>query len=94
MRDMAPSTELTIYGEGPDRASLEQQIARLGLGDRVSLPGFSSSLSAAIAGADLFVLPSRWEGVPNVVLERWLWARPSASDDARIQERRARPQPP
>jgi glycosyltransferase involved in cell wall biosynthesis len=87
MRDMAPSTELTIYGEGPDRASLEQQIARLGLGDRVSLPGFSSSLSAAIAGADLFVLPSRWEGVPNVVLEALALGTPVvASDDARIQD--------
>ena len=87
MREMAPSTELTIYGEGPDRASLEQQIARLGLSGRVSLPGFSSSLSAAIAGADLFVLPSRWEGVPNVVLEALALGTPVvASDEARIYD--------
>lgn len=64
-----PDARLTIFGEGPDRAALEQQVSALGIQDRVSLPGFSTDLAAAIAGADVFVLPSHWEGLPNVVLE-------------------------
>lgn len=60
---------LTIYGDGPERANLKTQIGRLGLDGRVLLAGFSDKLAAAIAGADAFILPSRWEGMPNVVLE-------------------------
>ncbi len=62
-------THLTIYGEGPDRGALEGQVVQLGLQGRVAMPGFSRALPAALAGADAFVLPSRWEGLPNVVLE-------------------------
>ena len=69
MPTLPPDTHLTIFGEGMDRASLAARISELGLGNRVRLPGFSSGLPAAIAGADLFLLPSRWEGLPNVVLE-------------------------
>ncbi|WP_299395025.1 glycosyltransferase [Pelagibius sp.] len=60
---------LTVYGEGPDRAVLEAQISALALQDRVTLAGFSDTLPAALAGADACVIPSRWEGLPNVALE-------------------------
>lgn len=69
MADLPADSRLTIYGEGPERQALQSQIDRQGLGARVSLPGFSSNLASEIAGADVFVLPSRWEGLPNVVLE-------------------------
>lgn len=64
-----PESHLTIFGEGPQRPALEAQVARLGLGARVRLAGFESKPWAAYAGADAFVLPSRWEGMPNVALE-------------------------
>lgn len=80
-------TRLTIYGEGPDRAVLQQRIAELGLGERVKLENFSATLPAAMAGADVFVLPSRWEGLPNVVLEALAVGTPVvASDEAQVED--------
>jgi glycosyltransferase involved in cell wall biosynthesis len=64
-----PGWSLTIYGDGPDRASLEAQIRALGLDDRVSLPGVTNDLASALAKAGLFVLASRYEGYPNVLVE-------------------------
>lgn len=85
MPDLPSDTQLTIFGEGADYSALVAQIKTLGLSDRVHLPGFSAGLSAAIAGADVFVLPSRWEGVPNVVLEALALGTPViASDEAKI----------
>ena len=87
MPQLPPNTRLTIYGEGPDRAVLQQRIAELGLGERVKLENFSATLPAAMAGADVFVLPSRWEGLPNVVLEALAVGTPVvASDEAEVED--------
>jgi glycosyltransferase involved in cell wall biosynthesis len=67
--ELSADTRLTIFGVGPDRAALAAQVEALGLAGRVRFPGFSLGLAEAIAGADTFVLPSRWEGMPNVALE-------------------------
>ena len=69
LADNHPDWQLVIYGEGTDRAALETAARRLSLGDRVALPGVSKDMRAAFAAADLFVLPSRYEGYPNVLLE-------------------------
>ena len=60
---------LTILGEGEDRPQLEALVARLGLQDRVSLPGHVTSVAAAYRDAQMFVLTSDYEGLPAVVLE-------------------------
>ncbi len=60
---------LTILGEGSDKEHLEQQIKKLHIADRVTLAGFSDNPYAYMKRADLFVLSSRYEGLPNVVLE-------------------------
>jgi glycosyltransferase involved in cell wall biosynthesis len=87
MPQLPPNTRLTIFGEGPDRAVLQQRIAELGLGERVRLENFSATLPAAMAGADIFVLPSRWEGLPNVVLEALAVGTPVvASEEADVGE--------
>jgi glycosyltransferase involved in cell wall biosynthesis len=64
-----PESTLTILGEGDERASLETRINQLQLADRVRMPGFSSNVRSAFDAADLFVLASRFEGMPNVLLE-------------------------
>jgi glycosyltransferase involved in cell wall biosynthesis len=60
---------LVITGEGDGRQALETQIAELRLQDTVRLPGFRSEAPAWYKSADLFVLPSFFEGMPNVLLE-------------------------
>jgi glycosyltransferase involved in cell wall biosynthesis len=62
---------LDIYGDGPDRRSLEQLAARLGLADRVTFHGMVSSdaVQKALAMADCAVLPSRFDGWGTLVNE-------------------------
>lgn len=60
---------LTIMGEGPDREALTAKAVSLGLADRIRFAGFVASPWAEIASADAFLLPSRWEGMPNAALE-------------------------
>jgi len=67
--DEVPDWRLVIFGEGPDRAALEHQIERLRLGGRSFLPGASAAPGDWVAASDAFVLPSRYEGFPNVLAE-------------------------
>ncbi len=60
---------LLIVGEGPDRALLESEIQAGGLSDCVHLIGQQPDVAPLLRAADLFVLSSRWEGMPNVLLE-------------------------
>ncbi len=60
---------LVILGEGPLRPELEQLIGKLGLAEFVDLPGFISNPYALMAQASVFVLSSRWEGLPNALIE-------------------------
>lgn len=62
---------LRVVGDGPARPALEAQAETLGIADRVSFLGWlgRDELPSAYAGADLFVFPSRDEGMPNAVLE-------------------------
>ncbi|MFC0465292.1 glycosyltransferase [Kineococcus gynurae] len=61
--------ELVVVGEGEEREALEAQAAELGVADRVHLPGHVPDAQTIIAGADLFVLSSRYEGLGLVLLE-------------------------
>jgi len=64
-----PDSRFLIVGEGPLRGDLERQIAKLGLGERVVLAGERRDTDAILRQASLFWLTSRWEGMPNTVLE-------------------------
>ena len=66
---LSPDSQLTIFGEGELQAALETQIGRLNLKGRVALAGFEPMPAPWLAGADALLLPSRWEGLPNVALE-------------------------
>ncbi len=63
--------ELRLFGNGPLQAALEAQVATLGLADCVSFPGPlpASAVRDALREADVFVLPSRYEGMSNAALE-------------------------
>jgi glycosyltransferase involved in cell wall biosynthesis len=64
-----PKWRLEIYGEGPSRRLLERQRTASGYPDRIVLPGLTRDPAAALRKASLFVLPSRFEGYPNALLE-------------------------
>lgn len=60
---------LDIWGEGDKHAALSALIGRHGLNGRVFLRGYTGNPWAEMAQADAFLLPSRYEGLPNVALE-------------------------
>jgi len=64
-----PEWTLHIYGEGAERERLQALIDRCGLGRQVQLKGFTPRLPDALARSSLFVLSSRFEGLPMVLLE-------------------------
>lgn len=66
---MSADSHCTILGEGPERPALEEKLGRFGLAERIELPGFVANPAPFIAGADAFLLPSRFEGMPNAALE-------------------------
>jgi GalNAc-alpha-(1->4)-GalNAc-alpha-(1->3)-diNAcBac-PP-undecaprenol alpha-1,4-N-acetyl-D-galactosaminyltransferase len=67
--DRFPEWDLVIVGDGDLRPSLSAQVEAAGLVDRVRLPGLVPSPEPALAAADIFVLPSRFEGFPTVLGE-------------------------
>lgn len=65
----APNARFIICGDGVQRPELERQVGSLGLKDVVVFAGFRNDLDSWMPNADLFVLPSFTEGLPNVLLE-------------------------
>ena len=64
-----PAWGLAILGDGSLHAELSDQIAALGLGDRIRLPGVTASPAATLRQGDLFVLSSRHEGFGLALVE-------------------------
>jgi glycosyltransferase involved in cell wall biosynthesis len=58
-----------LAGDGPERAALEALASRLGLADSVYFLGYVDRPQAVLEEADLMVLPSHTEGLPNAALE-------------------------
>ena len=61
--------ELVIIGEGNFKIDLLKKANHLNIEDRVKFLGKILKPYDLVAGADYFILPSRWEGLPNCVLE-------------------------
>lgn len=72
---------LLILGEGPERPALENVIRELGVGDDVSLPGSVANPYAYLSRAVAFVLSSRWEGLPTVLIEALACGAPVIATD-------------
>lgn len=72
---------VVVFGEGPLRGALQEQCAELGLDNHVSFPGFSLDWLTTLAAADMFVLSSRWEGLPGVLIQALALQIPVVSTD-------------
>ena len=65
----AAAWPVTVVGDGPEHEALQQQAKDLGVSNRLRFLGFRSDPDQFLAEAAVFVLPSRFEGMPNALLE-------------------------
>ncbi len=72
---------LLILGEGPDRSALGALVQQLGLENDIAMPGFVENPYAYMSGASLYVLSSRWEGLPTVLIEALYCGLPIIATD-------------
>jgi glycosyltransferase involved in cell wall biosynthesis len=81
-----PDAALWVVGErltsdrGPDMAAL---LRNAGLGDRIRLLGYREDIPALMAAADIFTLPSRFEGLPMSIIEAMLTGLPVVATNVR-----------
>jgi glycosyltransferase involved in cell wall biosynthesis len=73
--------EWYVAGEGPERTSLQSKINLLGLENRIFLKGLIQDMAGPYSEADIFVLTSRFEGLPMVLLEAKMFRLPIISFD-------------
>ncbi len=85
MRDV-PDAELWVVGnrlESDRGDDMEALLREAGLGDRLRLLGYRTDVAAILAAADIFVLPSHFEGLPMSVIEAMLTGLPVVATDIR-----------
>jgi len=73
---LVPGATFVLAGDGPLRAELEQRARELGVASRCLFLGERADVPDLLAAADLFLLPSLWEGLPLSVLEAMAAGRP------------------
>jgi glycosyltransferase involved in cell wall biosynthesis len=63
------SWRLVLAGDGPSRKDVEDSARRLGIRERIDFVGDRSDIPQILSDSDIFVLASRWEGLPLSILE-------------------------
>jgi glycosyltransferase involved in cell wall biosynthesis len=71
-----PTHRLVLVGDGPERAALEASIENYSVRQRIHFVGWQPNPRDWMAASQLLLLPSRYEGMPNVVLEAMAESRP------------------
>ena len=79
-----PAVSLTIVGSGPDEMALRALCTNLDLDHVVRFAGYQPDPAIFFQSADLFVLSSRWEGFPLVLLEALRFGLPLLSTDCQF----------
>ncbi len=74
-----PKTELKIYGHGPHKERLEQQIKDLGLEGAAMLAGYTTDTYGVLCDSDVYLMTSKNEGFPNALSEAMAVGLPSVS---------------
>ena len=83
LKEQYPSLDFVwrIAGEGEERGVIEQKIREFGVEEQVRLPGYVADVGSLYAQADLYVMTSRKEGLPMVLLEAKQYGIPIVSFD-------------
>lgn len=71
-----PDRTVQIVGDGPLRSSIDATIRSRGLTERVELRPWTADPERVLANCEFLLMPSRWEGMPNVLLEAMALGRP------------------
>jgi glycosyltransferase involved in cell wall biosynthesis len=74
-----PQTKFLWVGGGPVESQLRKEIASLGIGDRVMVTGLRKDIGTALSALSVFLLTSRVEGLPNVLIEAQAFGVPVVS---------------
>ncbi|NVD35552.1 glycosyltransferase [Marinobacter lutaoensis] len=77
-----PDAILWLAGSGPEEQTLRQQCRELGLDERVRFLGWRNDVTRLMRTADLFVCPSRHEGLGSIVMESWAHECPIVATDS------------
>jgi L-malate glycosyltransferase len=77
LRKEFPSAKLLLAGDGPDRPRLEQLVSSLKIRDAVIFAGFVTAMEPVYAALDIFLFPSRFEGLGTSLLTAMSYAVPS-----------------
>ena len=75
---------LDIVGEGPEEDLYREMIAEYNLGERIHLHPFTSDIQRYYSAAQVFVLSSRWEGMPLVLVEAMSHGLPVVASDLSV----------
>ncbi|MBU0476961.1 glycosyltransferase [bacterium] len=76
-----PDITFIIAGKGPLASQLEELSGKLNISRNVKFIGFRKDIPELLSVIDIFVLPSLWEGMPNVVLEAMAAGKPAIATD-------------
>lgn len=79
--EIFPEYNLAIFGKGIGLKSLESQVKKLGLCNRISFPGYVDNIPEELEKSSLYVLSSNFEGMPNALMEAMSLGLPCVSTD-------------
>lgn len=74
-----PDYTLKLYGEGPEKENYIRLSVELGIDDYISYPGYSHNLSKDMCNSSVYVLSSKYEGIPNSLIEAMACGIPTVS---------------
>jgi glycosyltransferase involved in cell wall biosynthesis len=76
-----PQARFLIIGDGPERSNIEFLIERCGLKGKLLMTGFRQDIPELLSILDVFVLPTRWEGMSISLLEAMAAGKPIVTTD-------------
>ncbi len=79
--EKCPQLHLAIFGEGALREQLQAQIDQAGARAFIELPGRTDNMRAQLENADMYILSSDYEGMPNALMEAMAVGLPCISTD-------------